>query len=83
MKVELPESVELDWSKVSGGLIKIAEKRAIVNKLRKISVPVAHRDEITIFRKDAPIWKNFAVSDLRVKDLPDATQIDFQVQTKM
>ena len=83
MNVTMPDDVKLDWSKVSGGIIKIAEERAIIKKLNSVAVPVEHSGELTLFKKDAPFWRNFVISDMREKDLPGSTQIDFQVETRM
>ncbi|MCB9470501.1 MAG: hypothetical protein H6677_19670 [Candidatus Obscuribacterales bacterium] len=83
MKVTMPDDVKLDWSKVSGGIIKIAEERAIIKRLNTVAVPVEHSGELTIFKKDAPFWRNFVISDMKEKDLPGSTQIDFQVETRM
>lgn len=82
MQLPIPDDVELDWSKVAGGIIKVAEKRVIVGRLKQITLPLNHEGEINVIEKESPAWKNLKVSDLVIKNAADGgTQIDFVAES--
>ena len=83
MKLPIPDDINLDWSKVAGGIIKVAEKKIIVGRLKQITFPLEHAGEINVFEKQSPVLRNFSVSNVVVKDSTDGgTQIDFVAETR-
>jgi len=82
MQLPIPDDVNLDWSKVAGGIIKVAEKKVIVGRLKQITVPIEHKGEIDLMEKESPAMRNLRVSNVSIKDAPDGgTQIDFNAET--
>lgn len=77
MDLPLPPSMRLDWSKVTSGLLRIAERRVIVKRLRKVTVPVSHQGEIDLFEAGDSRWKNFKLTKVAMKSKGDDIQIDF------
>lgn len=77
MELPLPENMRLDWSKVTSGLLRIAERRVIVKRLRKVTVPVSHKGEIDLFEAGDSRWKNFKLTKVAMKSKGDDIQIDF------
>lgn len=83
MKLPIPDDINLDWSKVSGGIIKVAEKKIIVGRLKQITFPLEHSGEINVIEQQSPALRNFSVTNLVVKDSADGgTQIDFVAETR-
>lgn len=83
MKLPIPDDINLDWSKVAGGLIKVAEKKVIVGRLKQITIPLEHEGEINVIEKQSPALRNFCVTNLVIKDSADGgTQIDFVAETR-
>lgn len=81
LNVSMPEDVSLDWSKVSGGMIKMLERKAIVKKLRTVKIPLKKEGEIDLFKSSSPFGKEFQVKDLKVIDLKDSTKVTFELST--
>jgi len=84
MELRVPDTddVKLDWSKVAGGILKMAEKKSIMGRLKKVDIPLHHEGEIDLIEKEAPAWKNLSVSNVSVKDAPNGgTLIDFSAET--
>lgn len=77
MDLPLPDNMKLDWSRVTSGLLRIAERRIIVKKLRKVTLPLSHQGEIDLFEKGDSRWKNFKLTKLAMKSKGDNIQIDF------
>ncbi|HNB22192.1 MAG TPA: hypothetical protein PKZ32_07240, partial [Candidatus Melainabacteria bacterium] len=77
MELPLPENMRLDWSKVTSGLLRIAERRVIVKRLRKVTVPVSHKGEIDLFEAGDSRWKNFKLTKVAMKSKGDDIHIDF------
>ncbi|MCA9801630.1 MAG: hypothetical protein KC777_06565 [Cyanobacteria bacterium HKST-UBA02] len=83
MQFELPDNVELDWSKVAGGILKVAEKKVILGHLKEVKVPVSHSGSLAVFQKDDPLWRNLRVKDLSIKDRKDGVQIEFSASEEL
>ena len=83
MEVPIGKKVDLDWSQVSGGIIKVAEKNSIVDKISKTTIPIEHKGEVTLFKKNSALWKNFDIDDLTIHDRGDATEINFHAKTRL
>lgn len=82
LDLKVPDDIKLDWSQVASGILKVAEKKVILGRLKKIDIPVRHSGEINLIKKESPAWKNLAISNVSVKDAPDGgTQIDFHAET--
>jgi hypothetical protein len=82
MDLKVPDDIKLDWSEVAGGLLKMAERKVIVGRLKQITIPLKHQGEINIIEKSAPAWKNLAISNVTVKDAPNGgTQIEFDAES--
>lgn len=82
MDVKIPDDVKLDWSEVAGGILKMAEKKVILGRLKKIDIPLKHEGDINVIDKEGSAWKNLALSQVVVKDAPNGgTQIEFQAET--
>ncbi len=82
-ELPIPDDVKLDWSQVAGGLLKVAERKAILGRLKKITVPLNHDGEVLLVEKEDPIWKNFSFSKLSIQDTMGGNSIDFAAQTRM
>jgi hypothetical protein len=83
MQLPIPDDVKLDWSKVAGGIIKMAERKVILGRLKQITLPLNTEGEINVIEKETPAWRNLKVTALTVKDAPDGgTQIDFVAETR-
>lgn len=83
MQFELPDDVELDWSKVAGGILKVAEKKVILGHLKEVKVPVSHSGSLAVFHKDDPLWRNLRIKDLSIKDHKDGVQIEFSASEEL
>lgn len=77
MELPLPDNMRLDWSKVTSGILRIAERRVIVKRLRKVTVPVSHKGEIDLFEAGDSRWKNFKLTKVAMKSKGDDIHIDF------
>ncbi len=77
MDLPLPANMRLDWSKVTNGLLRIAERRIIVKRLRKTTIPLSHKGEIDLFEKEDSRWRNFKITNLAMKSKGEDIQIDF------
>lgn len=77
MNLPVPEDVELDWSQVAKGIMKLAERKAILSRLRKLEVPVNHSGEIPLFKDGNHMWQNFTFSRMVIKPNGQDTQIEF------
>lgn len=77
MDLPLPDNMRLDWSKVTNGLMRIAERRVIVKRLRKVTVPVSHKGEIDLFEEGDSRWRNFKLTKVAMKSKGEDIQIDF------
>lgn len=77
MDLPLPGNMRLDWSKVTSGLLRIAERRIIVKRLQKITVPLSHQGEIDLFEAGDSRWKNFKLTKVAMKSKGDDIYIDF------
>jgi hypothetical protein len=77
MDLPLPANMRLDWSKVTSGLLRIAERKIIVKRLRKVTVPVSHKGEIDLFEAGDSRWKNFKLTKVAIKTKGDDINIDF------
>jgi hypothetical protein len=80
LDVPLSGDINLDWSKVAGGILKFAERRVIVNHLRKVTVPIKYHGQIELFAKSDSLSRNFNVIKLVVKPVNSDMQIDFSAQ---
>ncbi len=81
MDVKMPDDMKLDWSEVAGGILKMAEKKVILGRLKKIDIPLKHEGDINIIAKEAPAWKSLSISQVSIKDAPNGgTQIEFQAE---
>lgn len=77
MAVPIPDDVKLDWSKVASGILKAAERKVIVGKLKDITVPFDHKGEVMVFKKDDQVWRHMSISNMTVGDVPTGYKIDF------
>lgn len=80
LDVPLSGDINLDWSKVAGGILKFAERRVIVSHLRKVTVPIKYHGQIELFAKGDSLSRNFNVTKLVVKPINSDMQIDFSAQ---
>ncbi|CAN5379110.1 hypothetical protein BH11CYA1_BH11CYA1_22750 [soil metagenome] len=80
LEVPLSGDIDLDWSRVAGGILKFAERRAIVSHLRKITVPVRYQGQVELFAKNDSLSRNFNVLKLSVKPVNSDMQVDFSGQ---
>lgn len=82
MDIKMPDDMKLDWSEVAGGLLKMAEKKVILGRLKKIDIPFKHEGDINIIEKETSAWKNLSISQVAINDAPNGgTQIEFQAET--
>lgn len=77
MELPLPEGMRLDWSHVTSGLMRIAERRFIVKRLQKTTIPVSHKGEIDLFEAQDSRWRNFKLTKVAMKSKGENIQIDF------
>ncbi len=77
MDLPLPEGMRLDWSQVTSGLMRIVERRIIVKRLRKTTIPVSHKGEIDLFEAQDSRWRNFKLTKVAMRSKGDNIQIDF------
>ncbi len=80
LEVPLSGDIDLDWSRVAGGILKFAERRAIVGRLRKVTVPIKYHGEIELFAKNDSLSRSFNIVKLAVKPVSSDMQIDFSAQ---
>ncbi|MDP3509867.1 MAG: hypothetical protein Q8T09_17990 [Candidatus Melainabacteria bacterium] len=80
LEVPLSGDINLDWSKVAGGILKFAERRVIVSHLRKVTVPIKHQGQIELFAKGDSLSRNLNIVKLAVKPVNSDMQIDFSAQ---
>ena len=78
MKVPFPDDVELDWSQVSSGLIKLAEKSAILDHLKKVVIPLEKNGEIDILGSKGKL-SNFEISNLELTEKPAGKEVCFSL----
>ncbi|MBX9693363.1 MAG: hypothetical protein K2Z81_13330 [Cyanobacteria bacterium] len=76
LDVPVPDDVELDWSKVASGLLKVAEKKIIVGHLKKLTIPITYSGEISVFNK-AGWMSNLRITKLAVKDAVNEKKLEF------
>lgn len=77
MDLPLPANMQLDWSKVTSGLLRIAERRIIMKRLQKVTVPLSHKGEIDLFEAGDSRWKNFKLTKVAMRSKGDDIYIDF------
>jgi hypothetical protein len=80
LDVPLSGDINLDWSKVAGGILKFAERRVIVGHLRKVTVPIKYQGQIELFAKGDSLSRNFNIVKLAVKPVNSDMQVDFSAQ---
>ncbi|MFA6556804.1 MAG: hypothetical protein WCT03_10320, partial [Candidatus Obscuribacterales bacterium] len=80
LEVPLSGDIDLDWSRVAGGILKFAERRAIVGRLRKVTVPIKYHGDIELFAKNDSLSRSFNIVKLAVKPVSSDMQIDFSAQ---
>ncbi len=78
MKVPFPEDAELDWSQVSSGLVKLAEKTVILNHLKKVVIPLSKSGELDLVGQKGNL-SNFEVTNLELTDSPGGKQVCFSL----
>lgn len=77
MELPLPEGMRLDWSRVTHGLMRIVERRIIVKRLQKTTIPVSHKGEIDLFEAQDSRWRNFKLTKVAMKSKGENIHIDF------
>lgn len=80
LELPLPEDLKLDWSKVADGFLKSAEKKAILSRLHKITVPIHHQGEMDLFSRTDSHWSHFIISGLSCKAAEDDIDLAFTAQ---
>lgn len=83
MSLPIPSDVKLDWSQVSGGLIKIAERQVILSHLRKITVPIHHAGQITLFDGNNTLLSEIVISNLIVSSADSGTKLTFAAHLEL
>lgn len=83
MTFVFPDDVELDWSKVAGGILKVAERKVILGRLKEFKIPIEHKGQLTVFEKNDPLWRHLKISDLALTDTDDGVRFDFNASTKL
>ncbi len=78
MKVPFPDDAELDWSQVSSGLVKLAEKTVILDHLKKVVIPLDKSGELDLVSQKGKL-SNFEVSNLELTDTPGGKQVCFSL----
>lgn len=78
MKVPFPDDAELDWSQVSSGLVKLAEKTVILDHLKKVVIPLSKNGELDLVGQKGSL-SNFEVSNLELTDTPGGKKVCFSL----
>ncbi len=77
LSVPIPQDVKLDWSQVSNGVIKVAERSAIVSRLKRLTVPLSRTGNVTVFNDDDPFWRKVQVQDVATSPTATGTKLTF------
>lgn len=78
MEVPFPKDVELDWSQVSSGLVKLAEKSVILDHLKKVVIPLEKSGELDIVGPKGNL-SNFEISNLELTEKPTGKEVCFSL----
>lgn len=78
MKVPFPDNAELDWSQVSSGLVKMAEKSVILDHLKKVVIPLKKEGELDILGNSGNL-SNFEITNLELTDTAGGKQVSFSL----
>src|SRR5262249_11807725 len=77
MKLPIPKDVDVDWSKVSHGILHYAEHAVIVNELSKITVPLHYNGVLSLGNVNDSKWKSIKISQLLTKPSKDGMVLTF------
>ena len=77
MKLPIPDDVKLDWSQVTGGLMRAAEKAIIVSHLSKITVPINYGSTAKIFATKKKQLMSIKVSHMVVSPCATGSELSF------
>jgi hypothetical protein len=83
MKIPIPHDVELDWSRVSKGLMKLIEKSVIIRRVRETNVPVNVTGKLKLFSDEDNIWHHFGINNLEVKTEKDGCLVQFSASAQL
>lgn len=78
MEVPFPKDVELDWSQVSSGLVKLAEKSVILDHLKKVVIPLKKSGELEILGPKGNL-SHFEISNLELTEKPAGKEVCFSL----
>ncbi len=82
LSLPLPDDLKLDWSKVASGMFKNAEKKAILNHLSNVTVPINHKGQIELFSNSDSRWSNLAVSGMSCTQSKEDIQLAFDAHVR-
>lgn len=71
MNIPIPHDVDLDWSRVTGGLAKIVERAVIVRKVRDMKIPLQFTGRLNLFSDKDKLWRHFGIKDLSLTSSPE------------
>ncbi len=81
LKLAAPRDVDLDWSKVSGGLIEAAESSVITGLIKKIKpVPINYAGNLKLFAANNSQAKSLRITNLKTKPATGGVELDFAAE---
>ncbi len=83
MKVPIPHDVDLDWSHVTNGLMKLIEKAVIVRHLRDSNVPIQLTGRVNLFSDKDKMWNQFGIKDLSLTSGHHGCKVEFSASAHM
>jgi hypothetical protein len=91
MAMPMPDDVDLDWSKVSEGVLQKAEETIITSVLKHIKpfkgtrvMPLAYSGEVSLFSDSKqPILKILSVDHITTKAAAGGMQVNFVAHAKL
>ena len=75
--VAFDDDVKLDWSKVSGGLVELAEKGVIVSHLKKLDLPLDFDGRLKMFKDHPDKLKVLKLTKFTVVPSGSSAEISF------
>ncbi len=81
LNLPLPDQFDIDWSKVSGGLMEKAERFAIIRFIKR-APPVAlnHQGQLKLFSGRDNQLRSLRIKDFKTKPANDGIEMDFTAE---
>ncbi|HEY9776698.1 MAG TPA: hypothetical protein V6C81_23245 [Planktothrix sp.] len=77
MNLPIPDDVKLDWTQVTDGLARTAERAVIVSHLSKITIPINYASKAKIFASRKKQLSSIRVSHMVVRPAPTGCEMSF------